>query len=53
MRIEFLLAGESVPVWKISWKAGVQVDLPGGDDRPFVYYGRRKTMWKGQGGLVL
>ena len=36
---ESLLTGESVPVRKISWTAGVHADRPGGDDQPFVYSG--------------
>ena len=36
---ESLLTGESVPVRKIFWKAGMQSDRPGGDDQPFVYSG--------------
>jgi len=36
---EALLTGESVPVRKISWTAGVHTERPGGDDQPFVYSG--------------
>ncbi|MFA7303561.1 MAG: hypothetical protein WC015_03555 [Methanoregula sp.] len=36
---EALLNGESVPVRKISWTAGVHTERPGGDDKPFVYSG--------------
>jgi len=36
---ESLLTGESVPVRKISWKEGMQVDRPGGDDQPLVFSG--------------
>ncbi|MFA5416447.1 MAG: hypothetical protein WC295_13230 [Methanoregula sp.] len=36
---EALLNGESVPVRKISWTAGVHTERLGGDDQPVVYSG--------------
>jgi len=36
---ESLLTGESVPVRKIPWVMGLEVERPGGDDQPFVYSG--------------
>ena len=36
---ESLLTGESVPVRKTTWKEGMQVERPGGDDQPSVYSG--------------
>jgi Ca2+-transporting ATPase len=36
---ESLLTGESVPVRKNTWKDGMQVERPGGDDQPSVFSG--------------
>ncbi|MGV8136616.1 MAG: HAD-IC family P-type ATPase [Mangrovibacterium sp.] len=39
MADESLLTGESVPVRKSEWSGSGANNLPGGDDRPFVYSG--------------
>jgi len=36
---ESLLTGESVPVRKTPWDGRMEMDRPGGEDRPFVYAG--------------
>jgi Ca2+-transporting ATPase len=36
---ESLLTGESVPVRKVTWREGMPIGRPGGDDQPFVYAG--------------
>ena len=48
---ESLLTGESVPVRKISWIAGMQSDRPGGDDQPFVYSGTLVVQGQGLAGV--
>ncbi|MFH0968087.1 MAG: HAD-IC family P-type ATPase, partial [Methanobacteriota archaeon] len=44
---ESLLTGESIPVRKIAWSEGAQVERPGGDDQPFLYSGTMVVQGQG------
>jgi Ca2+-transporting ATPase len=44
---ESLLTGESVPVRKVSWRAGMQESRPGGDDQPSLYSGTMVVQGQG------